>query len=226
MIKILNSFLDNDFEGLILRPSLFYSWINSIRFEISHPRIPHYEKENLEQTFQRAITLFNKVFGEKDEILFVTDVHSTSNDLFLQRKPLNVYLKYIKDQQRLYKLQYQLLPSVFEDEDAQFVTHHFVLPCKKNEIKYAPLLKAISYEDFAHPSTILKNNPQSGYDIYFVNLSKKIIFHLYDDRGCDVLAADKETIRFLYEECNDWILDYDREEIDLLFREKIISMLN
>lgn len=64
----------------------------------------------------------------------------------------------------------------------------------------------------------MKNNPESGYDIYFINLTKKVIYHLYDDRGCDILAADKETIRFLYEEYNDWILDYDRDEIDTLFR--------
>ncbi|MCM3639930.1 DUF3885 domain-containing protein [Priestia aryabhattai] len=44
-----------------------------------------------------------------------------------------------------------------------------------------------------------------------------MIFHLYDDRGCDILASNKESIRFLYEEYNNWILDYNREEIDLLF---------
>lgn len=218
-MKISHSFLDKDFEGLILRPALFYFWKYGIRFEVSHPWMPYYEKENLKQIFQRAITLFNKVFSEEDEILFVTDVHCTSSDLFLQRTPLNVYLKYIKDKQTLYRLQHQLMPSVFEDEeDDQSVTHRFALACKKNEMKYAQLLKAISYEDFAHPSTILKNHPQHGYDIYFVNLSKKIIYHLYDDRGCDILAADKEAIRFLYEECNEWILDYDRDQIDLLFK--------
>jgi len=41
---------------------------------------------------------------------------------------------------------------------------------------------------------------------------------LYDDQGCDVLASNKESIEFLYEEYNHWILDYDREEIDLLFK--------
>ncbi|MBY0029243.1 DUF3885 domain-containing protein [Priestia aryabhattai] len=43
------------------------------------------------------------------------------------------------------------------------------------------------------------------------------MYFLYDDRGCDVLASNKESIRFFYEEYNNWILDYDREEIDLLF---------
>src|SRR5690606_4937580 len=104
------------------------------------------------------------------------------------------------------------------EEGEEFVTHRFILPCQKGKIRYRQLLKAISYEDFDHPSTILKNNSRIGYDIYFVNLSNKTIYHLYDDRGCDILSADKEDIRFLYEECNDWILDYDRIKIDLLFR--------
>jgi hypothetical protein len=50
-----------------------------------------------------------------------------------------------------------------------------------------------------------------------VNISKKIIYHLYDDRGCDVIASDKEYIRFLYEDRNEWILNYDRNEIDSTF---------
>ncbi|MED3931645.1 DUF3885 domain-containing protein [Priestia megaterium] len=154
----LSSFLKEYCEGLTLRPALFYSWKYSIRFQISDPLISSHEKDCLNQAFHRSITLFQRVFGEGDEILFVTDVHTTNKDLFLQKRPLNVYLKYIKDKKRLYQLNHHCLPSVFQDED----------------------------ED--------------------------------DDRGCDVLASSKESIRFLYEEYNNWILDYDREEIDLLFR--------
>ena len=223
MSNILHAFLEKNFQGLILRPALFYSWKSSIRFEISNPSIAFSEKENLLQIINRTTTLFEKIFDDEDEILFVTDVHTNKNNPFLYKKPLNVYLKYVKFKEKLYKLQYSLIPSVFEEEAEEWeyvqdVTHRFVLRCKKNEIKYLQLLKAISYEDFAYPSTILKNNPESGYDIYFINLTQKVIYHLYDDRGCDILAADKETIRFLYDEYNDWILDYDREEIDIVFR--------
>ncbi|MEH7115986.1 DUF3885 domain-containing protein [Neobacillus vireti] len=217
MIKNLYSFLNENFDGLVLEPPLFYGWNNSIRFEISNPIIPYYAKENLKQTFQRSITLFKKVFDERDEILMVTDVVTTQNNNFLQRKPLNVYKKYLKDKELLYKLRHQLLVGLFEDEADQMVIHRFILQCKKETIRYVPLLKAICYEDFTHSTTILKNNQESGYEIYFVNLTKKIIFHLYDDRGCDILAAKKEDIRYLYEEFHDWILDYDRKRMDILF---------
>ena len=54
-------------------------------------------------------------------------------------------------------------------------------------------------------------------NVYFLNSQKDVLFHLYDDRGVDVVAAKKEILRSLYETCKDWILDYDREKIDLIF---------
>lgn len=56
--------------------------------------------------------------------------------------------------------------------------------------------------------------------MYFINVTRNLIYHLYDDRGCDILAADKNDIRFLYETYNDWILDYDRNVIDETFHDK------
>ncbi len=54
-------------------------------------------------------------------------------------------------------------------------------------------------------------------NVYFLNSRKDVLFHLYDDRGADVMAAEKDILRPLYESCKDWILDYDREKIDLIF---------
>nr|WP_232726132.1 DUF3885 domain-containing protein [Bacillus sp. FJAT-42315] len=98
------------------------------------------------------------------------------------------------------------------------MTHRFILPCKKSDIRYHQLLSAIGYEDFPHPTRILNNYDRAGYNIYFVNITRKFIYHLYDDRGCDVIASNKENLRPLYEERNAWILDYDREQIDKLFK--------
>lgn len=217
MINTLNSFLKENFKGLNLESGLFYSWSNSIRFEISPPIRSNNEKEFFEQAFNRSITLFKKVFESSDEILLVTNVNTITKDLYIQKRPLNVYKKYVKQKQRLYQIQYRSFVSENKDEDDD-ITHQFILQCKSDDIKYAQLLKAICYEDFPHQNTILKNNQQSGYDIYFINITRNIIFYLYDDRGCDVLAVDKETIRFLYEEYNGWILDYDRKDIDNLFK--------
>lgn len=54
-------------------------------------------------------------------------------------------------------------------------------------------------------------------NVYFADTHNSILFHLYDDRGADLVAADKEFLRPIYERFNSWILDYDREKIDAIF---------
>ena len=223
MISILSKFMMEHFNNLTLRPPLFYSWKYGIRFEISMPCVEHESKSNLQQIEERITCLFNKAFNDGDKMLLITDIHCERKDSFLQKRPTKVYQKYIKDKGLRRKLQHKVLPSVFlEDEDGEdyeeMVTHRFILPCKKTDIRYKPLLTAISYEDFPHPSQILKGFPRNGIDIYFINVTRKMIYHLYDDRGCDIIASNKEDLRSLYEDLNDWILDYDREQIDQLFK--------
>ncbi|WP_142829566.1 DUF3885 domain-containing protein [Planococcus soli] len=208
------SYLATHFNGLQLEPALFYEWQNSIRFEISNPQIEYDDPAVMQQAFYRSITLFNQVFAPLDDILVVTDVATKANNNFLHHKPLNVYRKYIKEQRILDQLQLQERDNTEEEVKI----YRFWLGCKKGDVRYPQLLRALCYEDFRHSSSILKSNPESGSNVYFINQTKKIIFHLYDDRGCDILAADKEDIRFLYNEYNEWILNYDRKEIDSTFR--------
>lgn len=53
--------------------------------------------------------------------------------------------------------------------------------------------------------------------VYLVDTEHAVLFHLYDDRGLDVVAADREHLRPLYEAYSPWILDHDRARIDRLF---------
>ncbi|WP_033543870.1 DUF3885 domain-containing protein [Planococcus sp. CAU13] len=210
------TFLTRTFNGIELEPALFYAWEPGIRFEISDPHQSYNEPGHLDRAFKRSTALFDAVFDEEDDILFVTDVNVPRDNLFLHKKPLNVYRKYIKQSQALHNLHLKNM-QLPEFDEGDITTYRFSYTCRKGDIRFPKLLQAICYEDFEHPSRILKNQ-QSGSDIYFINLSKKLIYHLYDDRGCDIIAADKEDIRFLYERYNDWILDYDREKIDAVFK--------
>ena len=46
----------------------------------------------------------------------------------------------------------------------------------------------------------------------FYKYQKGTIFHIYDDRGADLIAASIDSIQGIYEKYNNWILDYDREK--------------
>lgn len=213
----LQSFLDQSFHGLELAPPLFYSWESGLRFEIANPKLSYTEPGYLAQAFERSKSLFDAVFDVEDEILFVADIATWRHSPFIHKKPINIYRKYIRQANALYDLKLQVLETT-EEEDDEIATFRFSYACRKKDIRYPQLLQAICYEDFGHPSTILKNQKGSSCQIYFVNLSKKLIYHLYDDRGCDIIAADKDEMEYLYEKYNDWILDYDREKIDALFK--------
>ncbi|WLR42180.1 DUF3885 domain-containing protein [Bacillus carboniphilus] len=123
----------------------------------------------------------------------------------------------------LYGLQHTHIPSVFQHDKVgyeDYWTNRFVLRCLKGDFRYARLLEAICYKDFGFNHRILKSVPKhscSSYDVYFINLSKKRIFHLYDDRGCDIIATNTGAIRPIYVKFYRWIHEYDREKIDNLF---------
>ncbi len=145
------------------------------------------------------------MFANGDDIIFVTDVHTFKSNNYLQKNPFNVYSKFIKSKQKLYQLSHQTL-SELEGENG--VIHRFSLICKKSEIRYASLLKAICHEDM-DAQTILRGDRRSGYNIYLINHTKQMIYHLYDDRGCDIIAASKRNLHAIYENYNHWLLDYN-----------------
>lgn len=51
-------------------------------------------------------------------------------------------------------------------------------------------------------------------DVFFVNISKEIIFFIYDDRGCEIISRDSNRIRPLYEKYYDWVNESDRNRIE------------
>lgn len=218
MSTIDNHFMKEHFNDLPLRPALFYAWKYGIRFEIAMPWAEHEDKNNLQQIHERSTSIFDHVFQDTDEILLISDIGWGKDNPFSQKRPTKIYQKYVKNKELRRQLQHRILPNVDLYDDEDMTTHRFMLSCKKSDIQYRQLLSAISYEDYPHPTRILKNNYQAGCEIYFVNVTRKMIFHLYDDRGCDVIASNKEDLRPLYLTYNDWILDYDRDHIDQLFK--------
>ena len=54
--------------------------------------------------------------------------------------------------------------------------------------------------------------------VYFVCSNDKVLFHLYDDRGADLCAEKTESILHIYNDLNDYILEYDRKRIDSIFK--------
>jgi len=100
------------------------------------------------------------------------------------------------------------LPYVYGD--GSLTTHRYFLLCKVCNVDYKGLLTAIGNKD-------LGVEPKVREEVFFINIENHVIFHLYDDCGLDIIAKEKQVLRDLYLRYNEWILDYDRRRIDLIF---------
>ena len=209
----LNNFIHENYPGLELRPSLFYSWSIGIRFELGVAWQNEYEYPNSPYVlgcYERAITLFEFLHSPTEEMFVVIDVNDFENGRNLKHQLKNFY-RYVK-KSLLFRVKHQELPYIFpeDNEGASYKTHRFTLNCKTSEFKYILLLKAICNQD-------LGLKPSIYHRVYFININRKTIFHVYDDRGCALLATSPVTIRDVYHKYNDWILNYDRSEFDKVF---------
>jgi hypothetical protein len=52
-----------------------------------------------------------------------------------------------------------------------------------------------------------------------LNPRRTLAFHLYDDRGLDVVAVGKDELEPVYRQHRDWILGYDEPVLSRMFGE-------
>lgn len=205
----LEPYLNQAFPGLTLEPSIYHQWPIGIHFELGAGiyQLKDDGSLNLDRfnrVYRQALAIFNELFSESDEIFLVTNVYQHTSNRFNKGR-IKVYDRYVKNKEFKSKLQLQTVP--FNDEGADdFYISRFSLKCRKQHIKYPLLIKAACHEDFRLKP---KFGPVFNYpDVFFINSTKNIIFFIYDDRGCEVIATKQETLRPLYEKYSEWIDEY------------------
>ncbi|WP_232698477.1 DUF3885 domain-containing protein [Brevibacillus daliensis] len=219
----LREYLNTTFPRLILKPSLYHQWDIGIHFEFAKGIYQFKDNNTLNLNmfhlvYSQALSIFNYLFSEQDEIFLVTNVYNRKDNKHRINR-IKVYHRFIKNKDIRFHLRHQILPYVFnDDEDAdEYYTSQFYLKCSKQDIRYSLLIKATCNEDFPLKPKLGDKNGAYYPDVFFINASKNLILFIYDDRGCEVIANNIETIRPLYNQYNDWIDKYNREEIEQRF---------
>lgn len=72
-------------------------------------------------------------------------------------------------------------------------------------------------KDFSRQPGLDKYGFLGSKEVYFINLDKQIIFHMYDDRGLDIIASKIEVLKSVYFKFNHLLLEVNRNEIDKNF---------
>lgn len=205
-------FLNDNFKGLRLGKPLFYSWNYGLRFDLQVGDADTDKYFN--EVTRRASTIFQTVFDNSDKVFLVF------MDYKYKRRKIrfsNFTFEQIDNLQKM-EISYSKEKRLYEPDDKFDIRNIAITKITVDRINHKNILTAIGHSDFPPRQPRLdQNGVFTAKEIYFVNIDKKLIFNMYDDRGLDIIAADKETIRPFYKKHNDWILDYDRNQIDKQF---------
>ncbi|MGZ4122168.1 MAG: DUF3885 domain-containing protein [Tumebacillaceae bacterium] len=215
----LNMYMSEHFPKLELRRPLFYLAPIGLRFEIGPAEEEAGSSSYMAEVNRRAQTLFQELHEPDDPIFLVVNALRRKGELPSKRRELTVFRKYVRDARLLKHLTCAELPDFYAGEEEvteeSWQMYRYSLACRVSNLKVSPLLKAIVNQDF--PS---KREPVVSEEVYVVHANKHIIFHLYDDCGCDIVANRTESLTPIYTKYNHWILDYDRDRIDNTMRGK------
>lgn len=210
----LPEYMKTRFPGLQLGHALFYSWTVGIRFELN---ADHWPNVKWDAVLNRATTLYRSVFKPGD-VGFIVSGHEWEfehkdrrtgkmpelrNSVFaLSRKEL-LGLHGIAGRKRI---------TTYQDRVTKIISTYRWTEIEARHIGYEHIMQALMHRDF--PS----KQPRVGDLVYFVNQTRNIILHMYDDRGLDIIAPEISDLRPIYEAHKDWVLAFDRLAIDQMFK--------
>lgn len=203
----MNSYLDENFPKLKIEKPLFYNWPIGLRFEIGQDEL-EVSDEYFNAAHERAVSIFEAVFSQNDEIEIIYQQYSDGRKkirkgsfIFKQIESTKIGLAQYSDVRDIYELEYK----------SECWKRVNIPNLSLNSIDYKNILLSLIHTDFGCRS------PSITGECFFINKSKNIIVNLYDDRGMDVISASKNELISLYNKHNDWLLNYDRKKMDLVF---------
>jgi len=186
-----------------LESPIFYTFPIGIRFKIaiSHPYniAGILKKSFVDECVDRAESIF-KSLDFSGDVLMVFNADKS------ERNAINTFTECFSGQ---YDKEVIEITDV-DDESNEYQYERFFFKLKTEQLLIKKLFKLIVEADFGG---ILSFNSA----IYIFDLEKEIMFHLYDDRGLDVVSSNKKALMPIYSQFHDWILPYDVEKIDKLF---------
>lgn len=187
---------------------VFYRNPYALRFELGDPALTWRSPLYLPQAFARAQAVFAAAFAGSTHI----DILAVRFSFARQRIGKRSLLFRAVDKRCHAGAEYGRSRGQGEYgrrcfHDCSVVFRCLPLGCVDTDM----LLRAALHNDFP------QLRPYSQVRFYFYEPQRQLLFYLYDDRGLDIAAVHPETLRPLYRRFNDWLLDYDRAQMDNLF---------
>ncbi|WP_271785313.1 DUF3885 domain-containing protein [Aquimarina algiphila] len=190
----------------------------NLRFELGGEILENGTIERVNQAVTRATEIYKQAIGNGELIVAIEEYET---EYFDKEKRNKGYLSELLPLDKLIKFKGPFGQSYYEIDELG----NRIEQVAEDELHCDLLIgKLIIDEESINKIIRGRANLEMGFDpaisqdIYYYSISNKVGFRIYDDRGCDVWSNDKEKLRPIYESLNNWILDYNRPEIDEYFK--------
>ena len=202
-------FLNTYFNGLRLRAPLFSAGRHGLRFDLQHgvTGTEMYFKEVVD----RATQLFEATFMRDDKTLFYLI------DYKFKKRKIRFSNYCFKRIDGLLKehVSYSMIKGLYNDGHGGLDIRNIAqVEVTRDRINYRNIFTAIADKDFSRLPSLDQYGFLSSKEVFLINLDRKIIFHMYDDRGLDIIAADIDSLRPVYTKYSHWILECNKKDID------------
>lgn len=188
-----------------------------IRFELGGEELENGTKERVTQATDRAFTIFNDIFNDFLDEIFILIYEYQDENIF---KSSNDYLhkQFSSDSFNEFYNQLEIINTGYftTDENGNDVL-------EKDEVRI--IIGKLSVKDMnvknilnGIANTEMGFNPAINQRIFFFDPSTDKAFQMYDDRGCFVWSDTADKIRDIYIKRNDWIVEYHKPEIEKYFK--------
>jgi hypothetical protein len=188
----LPEFMLSHFNGVDFGGDLFEQWPVGIRYEIGIKQV------------SRAAKLYDFAFTKAVDCILVSQDWNTDGSLAKRYTSLF------------------MTPGIFPSEPSQFqaldVSPYDEAPYRLTWTRLSPsafnagrMFQAIANRE--QPGV-----PKIASGVYVIEPNSKLIMHMYDDRGLDIIATDLSALRPLFENFRDWILDNQRHRVAFRFK--------
>lgn len=204
-------FLRVHFSNIQLESPLFFKSQYGLRFDLQVGEVG--TEEYFKECLFRATEIFEQAFDESDNVIFyLTDYRWKRRKL----RFANNCFKTISDLSKN-EIEYQTLKNRYGTSDISNVA---LIKILRNRISHTDIFQAIANKDFSRSPGLDQYGFLGSKKIYLINLDKRIIFYMYDDRGLDIIADSRDALTPIYNKFNDWILESNRDQIDRVFNNK------
>ena len=187
------------------RHPIFYNAPVGIRFEIGADESVYLEENKDEfitnpKYVEKALKRVKSIYDNLPKQPNLLRIDAYPDEIFTEEKILQ---SICKEASLPKPHEVKIMPFQWEEDEEVITQLQLYWDLNKFDFDPSILLEQIIKADIGGRNIFSSS-------VFFVDTHNAILYHVYDDRGADLVAKNKESLYSLFVRFNNWILNYHR----------------